>query len=803
MKYLLLLFVLLSMGCRERSARSEENALLVEWELRENRMDDEDKWLSVFRLVNRTPQPLSSSWELFFNHSPGRLVDTLASEEYGYEMRHWAGDLYSITPIDKSLRLEVGDTLDIPLIANGTIIKNSDAPAGIYLVIDGNDERVIYPEYHPIPIGKDVTLFKGRTQVIPDTPEERYRTYASLEVLQKDELSPITPEPVSWKLRKESMVLNDEVKIWGAFALKNEIDHLKEFFQNSFRLKVNEITEEGQKTDGIGLFLDPSLGEEEYHLDIGKSGGKISGGSRAAVFYGITSLKSLILKKDGYLELQGALIHDFPAHNYRGMHLDVARNFSEEEAVLELLDQMGRLKLNTFHFHLTDDEGWRIEIPGLEELTRVGAVRQHTRDEINGLHHQYGSATTTSGSGYYSREAYIRILKYAAERHIEVIPEIDLPGHARAAIVAMKAREKTLLSLGEEEKAREFLLHDPEDNSSYLSVQNYDDNVVNVCMPSLYTFVEKVVSELEAMHRESGTPLKTLHIGGDEVPVGVWEQSAACLNLFPGQEDVVNLAKLYFINNVSKILERKNIRMAGWEEIGLLHEEGVKKINTALATLNPPLLYHWHNASTEGSRLGEELAEAGYPVILSHVTHLYFDMAYSSHPEDRGFYWGGFVDTRRVFNFEFLPSFHKVEGIQGQLWSELIHDKAALQYAIYPKLFALGERAWKGNPRAEKDVAWNRFANRLVQWELPRLDEDEIAYRIPPPGGFIKNDSLYLNTAFPGMDIRYLEADKTDMAATYSGPVPVKGKVRAITVNRFGRSSRPVVIEEVSKGFKD
>ena len=802
MKYLLLLFVLLSMGCRERSARSEENALLVEWELRENRMDDEDKWLSVFRLVNRTPNPLSPTWELFFNHSPGRLIDTLASEEYGYEMKHWAGDLYSVTPMGESLKLEPGDTLDIPVVANGAIIKNSDAPAGIYLVIDGNDERVIYPEYNPIPIGKDVTLFKGAAQVIPETPEEQYHIYAALEVLQKDELSPITPEPVSWELRNETMVLKDEVKIWGASGLQNEIDHLKEYFQDSFRLKVNAITGESLHTDGIGLFLDPTLGAEEYRLDIGKNSGKISGGSTAAVFYGVTSLKSLIREKDGRPELQGALIHDFPAHGYRGMHLDVARNFSEEEAVIELLDQMGRLKLNTFHFHLTDDEGWRIEIPGLEELTRVGAVRLHTRDEVDGLHHQYGSATTSSGSGYYSREAYMRILKYAAERHIEVIPEIDLPGHARAAIVAMKAREKTLLSLGEEEKAREFLLHDPEDNSSYLSVQNYHDNVVNVCMPSLYTFVEKVVTELEAMHRESGAPLKTLHIGGDEVPAGVWEESAACLNLFPGQEDVVNRAKLYFINNVSKILERKNIRMAGWEEIGLLHNEGVKKINTALAAQNPPLLYHWHNASEEGSKLGEELAEAGYPVIMSHVTHLYFDMAYSSHPEDRGFYWGGFVDTRRVFNFEFPSSFYKVEGIQGQLWSELIHDEAELQYALYPKLFALGERAWKGNLTAEKDVAWNSFANRLVQWELPRLDEAEIAYRIPPPGGFIKNDSLYLKTAFPGMDIKYQEADKTDMTESYSGPVPVKGKVRTMTVNGSGRSSRPVVIEEVAKGFK-
>ena len=212
---------------------------------------------------------------------------------------------------------------------------------------------------------------------------------------------------------------------------------------------------------------------------------------------------------------------DAPRFGYRGLMLDVARNFQPKAAVLRVLDLMARYKLNAFHFHLTDDEGWRLEIPSLPELTSVGARRGHTLDSSRFLPPAYGSGPDVDqpfGSGFYSRADYVEILRYAAARHIEVIPELEMPGHARAAIKAMEARFRTLQATGDAEGASRFLLSDPEDRSIYTSAQGYHDNVMNPALPSTYAFIERVVQDLVALHREAGVPLRNLHVGGDEVP---------------------------------------------------------------------------------------------------------------------------------------------------------------------------------------------------------------------------------------------------------------------------------------------
>ena len=803
MKYLFLLLALISIGCGERNAQTQKKSLVLEWELKENRLDGEDRWLSVFRIINTADEPLNSSWELFFNHAPGRMIDTVTSSEFGYKFKHWAGDFYSVSPAVKNTPLAPGDTLIIPIEANGAIIKNSDAPGGMYMIFDGNDEEVYFPETRVFKIGETVDLYRGNEPVIPERSEGRYQAYSGLKVLDTKGLCPITPEPAEWRLNKEVFELRAEVMINTSRELLKEANVLKEFLQHNAGVSTVVISSEKPGEADLNLQLDTELQQEEYRLLINANGAEITGGSPAAVFYGITSLKRLLKADKDLAWLQAAEIHDIPVHAYRGMHLDVARNFSTVETVLELLDQMGAYKLNTFHFHLTDDEGWRIEIPGLEELTTIGSRRLHTRDESEGLHHQYGSAMTGSGSGFYSRETYIKILKYAAERHIEVIPEIDLPGHARAAIVAMKSREQHYRSEGNEAEAGKYLLHDPNDRSTYLSVQNYADNVVNVCQPSLYVFIDKVVGEIQEMHREAGHPLNTVHIGGDEVPAGVWEKSAVCAELFPGEENRASQAKSYFITRVKALLEARNIRMAGWEEIGLQHVDGAREVNSALAQEHAPLLYHWHNASKEGADLGERLADAGYPVVLSHVTNLYFDMAYSKAPEDRGFYWGGFVDTRKVFEFEYPQTGAVVAGVQGQLWSEVIYTRDNLEYAVFPKIIALSERAWKGNPTGNKDEVWNAFANRLVNFELPRLDERNIQYRIPLPGGYIKQDSLYLNAAFPGMTIRYeVNGEPGINSPVYTRPIAVTGEVKAALFSKAGRAGRSVKIESRSQKLK-
>src|SRR2546430_11073392 len=197
--------------------------------------------------------------------------------------------------------------------------------------------------------------------------------------------------------------------------------------------------------------------------------------------------------------------------------LDVARNFHPKAAVVRTLDLVARYKLNVFHFHLTDDEGWRIEMPSLPELAAVGARRGHTLDSGTHLPPAFGSGPDVDrpwGSGFFSRADYIEILRYAAARHIEVIPELEMPGHARAAIKAMQGNPQ-------------YRPNDPAGRPVYHSAQGYHDNVMNAALESTYRFVERVVGDLVAIHRDAAVRPRPVHNGGHEVPPRVWPSSAA------------------------------------------------------------------------------------------------------------------------------------------------------------------------------------------------------------------------------------------------------------------------------------
>jgi hexosaminidase len=231
---------------------------------------------------------------------------------------------------------------------------------------------------------------------------------------------------------------------------------------------------------------------------------------------------------------------------------------------------MARYKLNKFHFHLTDDEGWRLEIAGLPELTSIGAVRGHSAKPGVRLQPAYGSGPDPrdpSGSGYFSRADYIEILRYAQARHIEVIPEIEMPGHARAAVQAMEARYHRMKAAGRKDAAQ-YLLNDLEDRSSYRSAQYYTDNVINPGLDSTFSFIDHVVAQIVALHREAGVPLRTIHMGGDELANGAWERSPASLARMR-KEKLASTEDLwdYFYDRVDGILRRHGLSTSGWEEL--------------------------------------------------------------------------------------------------------------------------------------------------------------------------------------------------------------------------------------------
>ena len=246
--------------------------------------------------------------------------------------------------------------------------------------------------------------------------------------------------------------------------------------------------------------------KEAYELEVDAQGIRVVGASPAGVFYGLQTLRGLLptTAAPKGLVLEAHLVRDAPRFGYRGFMLDVARNFQPKQDVLRVLDLMARYKLNSFHFHLTEDEGWRLEMPSLPELVSVGSRRGHTLDSSLHLPPHWGSGAVPDrpwGSGHYTRAEYIEILRYAAARHIEVIPELEMPGHARAAIKAMEARFRERRQKSDAAAGR-YLLSDPDDRSQYTSAQLYHDNVMNPTLESTYVFIERVVADLVAIQRK-------------------------------------------------------------------------------------------------------------------------------------------------------------------------------------------------------------------------------------------------------------------------------------------------------------
>ncbi len=800
------------MACSSESSLQPRIALL--WEVIEGPVDDDIATRSRLTISNRGSAELPY-WRLYFN-SIFPLDPESASPPF--EMKHVNGDFWMVRPDHPGFSIEAGASVALEFTILQPLTNDSEAPAGFYFDVAGLTEPVEPVELtvSPLPARQD---YAGR----------RYRRDEELEKLPAESLVPLVPAPVSWKREPGSWRLDEKVSIRFPVELKNEGEHLRLGLGEMLGRPLVEDAESGGGVVRLSL-ADPGLPApaESYRLSVGPdSGVEITGSDPAGVFYGIQSLLALLQNGSsgpGPKEIGAVIVEDAPRFRYRGLHLDVARNFQSKESVLRLLDWMAFYKLNRFHFHLTDDEGWRFEVASLPELTRVGSRRGHTEDERDRLVPSYGSGPVPDrppGSGHYSRGEMVEILRYAKDRHIEVIPEIDFPGHARAAIQAMEARARAL-----ENEGGLTLLSEAEDLSVYRSVQHWNDNVVNVCLPSTYRFIEKVVDELGSIYEDAGLELGVLHVGGDEVPEGIWERSPACRTLLEEQE--LNLPR-YFLNRLQAILQERGIRMAGWEEIALRQEPAGVEPNLEMSERRA-VAYVWNTVWGWGrENLAYQLANAGFEIVLCNAPNLYLEHAYSEDPREPGLHWAGFVGTRQPFDFiplDLAKSAPKgseptgwvalshqgrsrVLGIQGQLWSENLGPPGSLEYFALPKLLALAERAWAPRPQwaavedrdrrqGEMERDWERFANRLGQIELPRLDRwlGQPRYRIPPPGAKIEADRLHANVEFPGLTIRYTVdgSDPEIDSPRYEGPVRVEGPVKLRSFAGDGRSSRTVTV---------
>ncbi len=772
----------------------------------------EETHVSIEIRNNMKEEMTHQNWALHFNQISGPVLKVHSPQ--GIEIRNDNGDYFTLQPTNDFQSLPPGKTITIKYDISGIVDKWSEVPKGLFLVKDNNPRDV---NFEVIKLDEKIL-----EDVNPSTSSTRYHENRRLSLIDPDELLPLIPRPEEYTYLNEKKILGAVISYVASDELDNEIDLFK-----GDLMKIGKTLVEKDNAPDITLALITGSNSEEssYRLRIDQTGINITAASKSGIFYGIQTLLQMIRyahdENETQIELPGIEISDKARFGYRGIHLDVSRNFHSKEKVLDILDLLAHFKVNKFHFHLTDDEGWRLEIPGLPELTEIGSKRGFTIDESDHLIPSYGSGydpDLSYGSGYYSRQDFIDILKYADDRHIEVITEIDMPGHARAAIISMKNRYERLLSEGDTPAALEYRLHDPDDRSEYRSAQNWKDNVVCICQEGAFNFMDKVFSELIQMYEEAQAPLTAIHVGGDEQPYGAWQRSPLCQQYIKenGMDSYADLPSDFF-QRMTKTLGTYDLITAGWEEMAIAHtSEGHESTEIDASLLDENLrLYVW-NAIIGGGRddMIYKLANAGFPVVMSNSSSYYFDMAYDKDPDEIGLSWSGYSNTEKIFETEPLNIFIQKSGdpsksslsedylkqrvaltqkgrenflgIQAQLWSETVRNEEAIDYLMFPKLLAFAHRSWSQEPDWARSGApenierqyledWNRFANTLGQKAIPMIEklDYEIVYRIPEPGAIIEDGILRANSAFPGMRIKYM-LKGSNQEREYMGPVSIQ-----------------------------
>lgn len=766
---------------------------------------------------------LPGSYSLHFNQIAGRPV--IESLPRNIEFTNPTGEYVELFfPEDT---VHIGEKLSFNYRHQGHIERMSNIPRGVFIRLNDKTYDIPAISIHGI-------NHKTLKELNPTDAKKRYLSARDIPHQASADVVEILPLPTKMSLSDDEhfnlkagtrIMFPDEV---SDDQRKAVLDHLSSY------VSVRESANDG----AISCQINPELSPEQYNISIKSDEMSIEAGDDAGIFYAFQSIAQLIDPNQlDNIMIPVGIIYDQPRFPYRGFMLDVARNFHKKDKVLQVLDLMSRYKLNKFHFHLMDDEGWRLEIPDLPELTEVGGTRGYTPDESDHLRPAYGSGGSAEDSystGYYTREDYMEILQYAAARHIEVIPEIDLPGHARAAIISMRARYNRLMEAGKKEEAEEYMLHDPADQSEYSSAQNYNDNVINLCRESSYTFIEKVLRETIKMHLDAGVPLNVLHTGGDEVPYGAWQKSPMCQSFLSEMEnlsgtDDLHPNMLYFIRG---ILNEYDIVTAGWEEIVLVHtaeEHHGTQINENL--IGEPMLPYVWNATRGWGRedMAYKLANAGFDAVMCNSASYYFDLAYDSDPREDGLDWSGLTNAKTAFDLEPLdvmakathdlhgnpldPEYIKskdqltesgkqrIQGIQAQLWSETLYNADLVDYMIFPKIFGLAQRAWSpitSNYTAE----YHNFVNTIGQRELLRLDQYHdrgIQYRIPPPGIYSTGETISMNTLYPGLEIRYTTdgSEPTERSSLYTDPLNFTPgtEIKARAFNSVSRGSRTSTIQ--------
>ncbi|MDC1106358.1 family 20 glycosylhydrolase [Prolixibacteraceae bacterium] len=582
-----------------------------------------------------------------------------------------------------------------------------------------------------------------------------HRKFTKAEVLQRfvPQVNHLTIE------EGEAFYLNDLKSI----GCKNELVPTANYLVEKLSRLTNAKVMVDNQGD-ISLSINSTLSKEEYILSIKDHHVIIQGGSAAGVYYGIQTFLQLLppyVYAQKYdepdlmtrIELPPLQIKDKPHFTYRGMMVDVSRHFMPFPLLLRYVDVLSQHKMNTLHLHLADSQGWRIEIKSHPELTEVGAIRGIKEKLLPYRHKKSPSYQPMDkdpyGPFYYTQDQIRMLVKYALLRGVDIIPEIDVPGHSRAL--------NKSLGLG-------------------CSPTPHKGDVVCASSPNNLKLLDDIFTEIAALF-----PSKYIHFGGDEVRFSQWKRCPKCQK-YMREHHLKDEKALQndFVHHITEMLHSKGKNPIGWNEI-LLGGELPKGT----------MIMSW-----EGVDPGIKAAKRNIDVVMAPGPYCYFDMKEANHVNEPGHSWAGIVSLEDVYNYNPLwdipASFQKnIKGVSGALWSEfVVPELVQFWYKSYPRICALSEVGWTNT----KHKSYRSFMNRLGMYHLNRLDAQNIPYRIPRAIAYIEdNDSVYIKKPFKEAEVRYNTNGESPLknGTKYSKMFGCKdlNKVKYVTYSPSGRAA--------------
>ena len=772
----------------------------------------------------------SNQWELHWNQIIGEVMPE--SLPTGVKFKRVNGNSYFVLSFGDKWTLKAGTQQKLQLKKRGIMSRLSLGPFGAFLVQNG--------ETYPVHINVNWQKAEGLADLNLPTSTTRYDQLNEISLIPKENLSILLPTP---KYVSKPLAYRKADASWRVYAA----DPFHDFRPNieTLLMQTKKDIEWVSDIKDANLIIQSNseIKDEAYKLLIEEQHIQINASAYAGILYAIQSLVQLdVVSQIQTKRWPIVEINDAPRFGYRGFLLDISRNFYGLNKIKEIIDLMSLFKLNHLDLKLTDDEGWRLEIPGLPELTEVGAKRGYTLDERDKLIPMYGSGANggKTGNGFLTQHDFVELIRYASVRNVTIIPQISFPSHARAAIISMESRRKKLIEKGAFKAAEEYALTDPNDKSIYQSPQLYNDNTINICRESSYAFFKKLIDEIVKMYAKAEVPLKQFSIGADELPFGVWKASPLCMDKISDQQ---SLNDLYDVNvsRLKRILNNHGIVLSGWEDFLLEHsEQSQSETLIKDQRYNYEVIpYVWNNIWGGGREdMNYKFANLGFKTVMSNSSAFYFDMADDRDMESHGLNWSGYVDyfdawaidPENIFANGILNEKHKLSeeyiakkitldpnkrsnliGIQSQLFGETVRNEAILNEMILPNLMVFAERAWVSRPdwidlpasqqKAPMLEQWNVFVNTLGQNTIPFLNKQfkDLNIHLPKPGGIIRNDTLFVRTHFPGIKLRYSidGALPTTNDKVYDGPISVaadaKVMLRAFDNNDKGGKAIEVI----------